>query len=87
MAFVYECYRWRPLVPNGIAHAANQDFIWISYVIPKGATIVASPWSIFRSPDIFPDPEKIERRYKAIRLWFWSKSLSRSTHCKQVTVH
>ncbi|KAK0442535.1 cytochrome P450 [Desarmillaria tabescens] len=60
MAFVYECYRWRPLVPSGIAHAANQDFIWKGYVIPKGATIVASPWSIFRSPDFFPDPENFD---------------------------
>ncbi|KAK0467658.1 cytochrome P450, partial [Armillaria novae-zelandiae] len=30
------------------------------YVIPKGATIIASPWSIFRSPDIFPSPEEFD---------------------------
>ncbi|PBK80087.1 cytochrome P450 [Armillaria gallica] len=60
MAFVFECFRWRPLVPSGIAHAASQDIIWQGYVIPKGATIIASPWSIFRSPDIFPSPEDFD---------------------------
>ncbi|KAK0209954.1 cytochrome P450 [Armillaria fumosa] len=60
MAFVFECFRWRPLIPSGIAHAASQDIIWVSYVIPKGATIIASPWSIFRSPDIFPSPEDFD---------------------------
>ncbi|KAK0482911.1 cytochrome P450 [Armillaria luteobubalina] len=60
MAFVYECFRWRPLVPSGIAHAASQDILWQGYVIPKGATIIASPWSIFRSPDIFPSPEDFD---------------------------
>ncbi|KAK0442522.1 cytochrome P450 [Desarmillaria tabescens] len=57
MAFVFECFRWRPLFPSGIAHAASPDFIWQGYVIPKGATIIASPWSIFRTPDVFPNPE------------------------------
>ncbi|KAK0442507.1 cytochrome P450 [Desarmillaria tabescens] len=57
MAFVFECFRWRPLFPSGIAHAASQDFIWQGYVIPKGATIIASPWSIFRTSDVFPNPE------------------------------
>ncbi|SJL17991.1 uncharacterized protein ARMOST_21562 [Armillaria ostoyae] len=60
MAFVFECFRWRPLVPGGIAHAASQDIIWQGYVIPKGATIIASPWSIFRSPNVFPSPEDFD---------------------------
>ncbi|KAK0466477.1 cytochrome P450 [Armillaria novae-zelandiae] len=60
MAFVFECFRWRPLVPSGIAHAASQDIIWQGYVIPKGSTLIASPWSIFRSPDIFPSPEDFD---------------------------
>ncbi|KAK0201334.1 cytochrome P450 [Desarmillaria ectypa] len=57
MAFVFECFMWRPLFPRGIAHAASQDFIWQDYVIPKGPTIIASPWSIFRTPNIFHNPE------------------------------
>ncbi|KAK0442534.1 cytochrome P450 [Desarmillaria tabescens] len=52
MAFVFESERI-----IGIAHAASQDFIWQGYVIPKGATIIASPWSIFRTPDVFPNSE------------------------------
>ncbi|KAK0437105.1 cytochrome P450 [Desarmillaria tabescens] len=52
MAFISESAR-----TLGIAHAASQDFIWQGYVIPKGATIIASPWTIFRTPDVFPNPE------------------------------
>ncbi|KAK0485549.1 cytochrome P450 [Armillaria luteobubalina] len=44
----------------GIAHAASQDIIWEGYMIRKGSTIIASPWSIFRSPDLFPGPEDFD---------------------------
>ncbi|KAG7439293.1 cytochrome P450 [Guyanagaster necrorhizus] len=60
MAFVSECFRWRPLFPSGIAHAASEDIVWHDYMIPKGATIIASPWSIFHSTDVFPNPEDFD---------------------------
>ncbi|KAK0469016.1 cytochrome P450 [Desarmillaria tabescens] len=41
-AFILECYRWRPR----------------GYRIPAGATVIGSHWSIGRSPDVFPEPEK-----------------------------
>ncbi|KAK0486738.1 cytochrome P450 [Armillaria luteobubalina] len=47
IAFAYECFRWRPLVPSEIAHVASQDIIWQGYVSPKGATIISSPGRSF----------------------------------------
>ncbi|KAH9474283.1 Cytochrome P450 monooxygenase 64 [Psilocybe cubensis] len=57
MAFVLETFRWRPVVPGGIAHRTTRDIIWENYLIPKGATIIGNTWSIGRDPNFFEDPE------------------------------
>ncbi|PBK80852.1 cytochrome P450 [Armillaria gallica] len=56
-AFIYECYRWRPVTAAGFPHRATKDIIWQGYRIPAGATVIGSHWSIGRSPEVFPDPE------------------------------
>ncbi|KAK7047264.1 hypothetical protein VNI00_006495 [Paramarasmius palmivorus] len=43
---------------RGFPHRATKDIIWRGYHIPKGSTVLGSHWSIGRSPDVFPDPEK-----------------------------
>ncbi|KAK0485540.1 cytochrome P450 [Armillaria luteobubalina] len=55
MAFVYQCFR-RSLATSGIVHATSQDIIWQDYMIPKGATLIASPWyiTILWTSDVVP---------------------------------
>ncbi|KAG1748502.1 cytochrome P450 [Suillus paluster] len=55
-AFISEALRWRPLVPNGVAHRTTQEVIWGNYCIPTGTTVFGDHWSISRDPDVFPDP-------------------------------
>ncbi|KAF8913320.1 cytochrome P450 [Mucidula mucida] len=59
-AFVLECARWRPVFVAGMPHCAFEDVAWNGYVIPKGAMVIGSHWSIFRDPDVFPNPEVFE---------------------------
>ncbi|KAJ7587116.1 cytochrome P450 [Mycena floridula] len=59
-AFYLECYRWRPVSATGFPHRTTKDIIWRDYRIPAGTTVVGSHWSIYRSPEIFPNPEKFE---------------------------
>ncbi|KAF8870113.1 cytochrome P450 [Mucidula mucida] len=59
-AFVLECARWRPVFVAGMPHCASEDVAWHGYVIPKGAMVIGSHWSIFRDPDVFPNPEVFE---------------------------
>ncbi|KAG1747424.1 cytochrome P450 [Suillus lakei] len=56
-AFTVECMRWRPLAPMGFPHRATKDVIWENYCIPAGTTVFGSHWSIFRDPEVYPDPE------------------------------
>ncbi|PBK86254.1 cytochrome P450 [Armillaria gallica] len=48
------------LSSEGVPHRASKDIIWNGYVIPKGSTVIPNHWSIFRDPDIFPDPERFD---------------------------
>ncbi|KAG7442943.1 cytochrome P450 [Guyanagaster necrorhizus] len=58
VAFILECYRWRPVSATGFPHRAMKDIIWRGYRIPAGATVIGSHWSIARSQNVFPEPEK-----------------------------
>ncbi|KAF7289950.1 Cytochrome P450 [Mycena indigotica] len=61
-AFYLESYRWRPVSAGGFAHRATQDIIWNGLLIPRGASVYGSHWSIARDPEIFPDPERFDPR-------------------------
>ncbi|KAF5370353.1 hypothetical protein D9758_006931 [Tetrapyrgos nigripes] len=56
-AFFLETYRWRPVSVTGFAHRATNDIFWRNYHIPAGATVIGSHWSIFKDPEVFPDPD------------------------------
>lgn len=47
-ALVKEVLRWHPVVPMNVAHASNQDDICEGYLIPKGSSILANLWCVFR---------------------------------------
>ncbi|KAG1822800.1 cytochrome P450 [Suillus subaureus] len=53
-AFISEALRWRPLVPDGLAHQTIKDK---TYCIPAGTTVYGNVWSICRDPDVFPEPD------------------------------
>ncbi|KAG1748761.1 cytochrome P450 [Suillus occidentalis] len=52
-SFISEALRWRPLVPNGLAHRTTKEVIWENYCIPAGTTVIGP---ISRDPDVFPEP-------------------------------
>ncbi|KAF5355238.1 hypothetical protein D9758_005998 [Tetrapyrgos nigripes] len=54
-AFILEVARWRPVLPGGFPHRVTKDVRWQNYVIPAGAIIQGSHWSICRDPAVFPD--------------------------------
>ncbi|KAG1872488.1 cytochrome P450 [Suillus subalutaceus] len=56
-AFISEALRWRPPVPDGLAHHTIKDVIWENYCIPAGTTVYGNIWSICRDPDVFPEPD------------------------------
>ena len=41
-----ELYRWRPVVPLGIAHAVTRDDTYGEYFIPKGTLVFGNAWSV-----------------------------------------
>ena len=41
---IWECLRWYPVTPMGVAHYLNQDDEYNGYRIPKGSTILANVW-------------------------------------------
>ncbi|KAG1747809.1 cytochrome P450 [Suillus paluster] len=55
-AFISEALRWRPTVPDGLAHRTTQDVIWGNYCIPAGTTVFGNQWSISRDPEVYPEP-------------------------------
>ncbi|KAK0215201.1 cytochrome P450 [Armillaria nabsnona] len=57
LAFVLECYRWRPVGGSGFAHRASRDIIWRNYCIPKDVMVIGDHWSICRDPSVFANPE------------------------------
>ncbi|KAG2360674.1 cytochrome P450 [Suillus spraguei] len=56
-AFLFESFRWRPVIRIGFPHRASKDIFWKGYCIPKGATVYGCHWAISRDPIAFPDPE------------------------------
>jgi hypothetical protein len=56
-AIIKEVIRWRPGVPLGVPHQAEQDDVYRGVTIKKGSIILACEWSISRVPERYPDPE------------------------------
>ncbi|KAG2053796.1 cytochrome P450 [Suillus hirtellus] len=54
-AVLRETWRWQPVVPLGVPHAASSDDVYDGYFIPKGAIITYNTWGITRDEKRYPD--------------------------------
>jgi cytochrome P450 len=41
---VWECLRWNPVAPMGLAHYVTEDDEYNGYRIPKGSTVLPNIW-------------------------------------------
>ncbi|KAJ7366935.1 cytochrome P450 [Mycena albidolilacea] len=57
-ALFREVFRWRPVLPLGVAHATTADDIYNGYFIPKGATVIANIWAMTRDESIYSEPDR-----------------------------
>jgi len=55
-AVVQECHRFRPVGPLALPHKAMTDLYYKGYRIPKGTSVYANIWAIYRDPEFFEDP-------------------------------
>ncbi|KAF9484256.1 cytochrome P450, partial [Pholiota conissans] len=53
-----EVFRWRPVLPLGIFHAATTEDIYKGYYIPKGTTLIPNVWAMTRDPIKYKNPEE-----------------------------
>ncbi|KAG1785858.1 cytochrome P450, partial [Suillus plorans] len=55
-AVMRETWRWQPVAPLGVPHAASSDDVYDGYFIPKGAIITYNTWSdMFLPASRYPD--------------------------------
>lgn len=57
-AIVRETFRWQPVVPLGVPHAASCDDVYDDYFIPKGAIITYNTWGITRDEKRYPNASR-----------------------------
>jgi cytochrome P450 len=57
-AFIKEVFRWRPVLPMGVAHSPMKDDEYLGYRIPKGAIVFENQWAINMDDKIFQDPNE-----------------------------
>ncbi len=43
-ALLYEVYRWNPVAPTAIPHAAAKDDTYAGYFIPAGSIMIPNSW-------------------------------------------
>ncbi|GJE87615.1 cytochrome P450 [Phanerochaete sordida] len=53
---VWECLRWNPVTPLGLARHVGEDDEYRGYRIPKGTTIVPNVWAILHDEKMYPEP-------------------------------
>ncbi|KAJ7184892.1 cytochrome P450 [Mycena filopes] len=56
-AIILEVHRFYPVAPLSLPHATVAAGVYKGFVIPKGATIFANVWGIYRDPALFDDPD------------------------------
>ena len=57
-ATLLEVQRIATIGPLGVPHLSAEDSALGSYIIPKGAIIVANLWAIHHDPDSWPNPDE-----------------------------
>lgn len=55
-AIIRETMRWKPNVPTGVAHEAEQDDYYNGYFIAKGSRILPLDCALLNNPEKYPDP-------------------------------
>ncbi|KAF9053665.1 cytochrome P450 [Hymenopellis radicata] len=55
-ALLYEVYRWNPVAPTAIPHAAAKDDAYAGYFIPAGSIMIPNSWGVLHDPQLYPDP-------------------------------
>ncbi|EKM61159.1 uncharacterized protein PHACADRAFT_134438 [Phanerochaete carnosa HHB-10118-sp] len=53
---VWECLRWNPVTPLGLARQVAADDVYRGFHIPKGTTILPNVWAILHDENMYPDP-------------------------------
>ncbi|KIM78610.1 hypothetical protein PILCRDRAFT_98340 [Piloderma croceum F 1598] len=53
---VWECLRWNPVAPMGLAHYVTEDDEYNGYRIPKGSTVLPNIWAILHDEHTYPNP-------------------------------
>ncbi|OCH95809.1 cytochrome P450 [Obba rivulosa] len=53
---VWECLRWIPVTPLGIAHSNIEEDVYNDYCIPKGTTILTNVWGMLHDEATYPEP-------------------------------
>ncbi|CAG9987967.1 unnamed protein product [Clonostachys byssicola] len=59
-ALVQEIYRWNPVGPMSLPHAATSDVAYDGYIIPKGSIILPSVWWFCHDPEVYKNPTEFE---------------------------
>ncbi|TFY62373.1 hypothetical protein EVJ58_g3919 [Rhodofomes roseus] len=55
---VWECLRWNPVAPLGVAHSLTEDDVYDGYRIPGGTTVLPNTWGILHDEAAYPDPHR-----------------------------
>ncbi|KAJ8508610.1 hypothetical protein ONZ45_g9134 [Pleurotus djamor] len=59
-AIMWEVFRWKTVLPLGIAHRIMSDDIYSGYFLPSGSLVFANVWSIMRDETLFPQPDEFK---------------------------
>ncbi|KAF9237544.1 cytochrome P450 [Melanogaster broomeanus] len=59
-AVLKEVFRWFPVAPLGVPHAATEDDFYEGYFIPKGAHVIYNVWAMLQDPNVYPEPMKFK---------------------------
>ncbi|KAJ8508614.1 hypothetical protein ONZ45_g9138 [Pleurotus djamor] len=57
-AIMWELFRWKPVLPLGIAHRTTTDDLYSGYFLPGGSLVLANVWAIMRDENLFPQPDE-----------------------------
>ncbi|KAF8921315.1 cytochrome P450 [Mucidula mucida] len=59
-------YRWNPVAPTAIPHAAAKDDTYAGYFIPEGSIMIPNSWGVLHDPQLYPEPFEFQpERYSA----------------------
>ncbi|KAF8844010.1 cytochrome P450 [Paxillus ammoniavirescens] len=57
---VWECLRWNPVLPMGVAHFVSEDDEYRGYFIPKGTSVLPNVWAMLHDEKCYPDPLRFD---------------------------